>query len=144
MRLRVSGPRAQYGALPFRTFEGRLEILLATSRETRRWIIPKGWPMRWTSPHRAAAREAFEEAGIKGEIGRTPIGSYDYEKRLRDGAVVLCRVEVFPLQVAQERRRWPEYRQRERAWFLPEDAAAAVREPELAALIRGFARTALA
>ena len=78
------------------------------------------------TPHRCAAREAFEEAGSKGEIGRVPLGSYDYDTRLKDHAGGPCRVEVFPLHVAQERRRWPEHSQRERAWFQPDLAAAAV------------------
>ncbi|WP_375460162.1 NUDIX hydrolase [uncultured Enterovirga sp.] len=135
--------RIQYGALPYTFVEGQAVVLLATSRDTRRWIIPKGWPMKGKSPHQTAAREAFEEAGIKGDIGRIPVGSYEYGKRLRDGAVVLCRVEVFPLRVTEQRRRWPEYHQRETAWFSLEDAASSVQEGDLAALILGF-RTTLA
>ena len=131
----MSKPRIQYGALPFRVAEGSLEILLATSRETKRWVIPKGWPMKGKSPHRTAEREAFEEAGLKGKIQHRAIGSYRYEKRLKDGAFVECQVEVFPLKVSEQRRRWPEYAQRETRWFAPADAAASVNEPELAELI---------
>lgn len=131
--------RRQFGALPYRFVDGRILVLLATSRETRRWIIPKGWPMKGKSSHQTAAREAFEEAGVKGEIGRTPIGSYEYGKRLRDGNVVTCRVEVFPLRVKEQRRRWPEYDQRETGWFSVEDAAALVQEADLAALMWAFA-----
>jgi 8-oxo-dGTP pyrophosphatase MutT (NUDIX family) len=139
-RLEVSGtvlskPRTQYGALPFRIEDGVVQVLLATSRETRRWVIPKGWPMKGKSPHRSAAREAFEEAGVKGSVETRALGSYSYEKRLKDGATVTCRVEVFPLRVEQQRRRWPEHAQRETKWFDPAEAAAAVQEPELATLI---------
>ena len=131
----LSKPRTQYGALPFRFVEGQLEILLATSRETKRWIIPKGWPMKGRAPHRTAEREAFEEAGLVGKIQHRAIGSYFYEKKLKDGALVPCEVEVFPLSVHEQRRRWPEYNQRETRWFEPEEAAASVQEPELATLI---------
>ncbi len=131
----MSKPRIQYGALPFRIAEGGLQVLLATSRETKRWIIPKGWPMKGKSPHRTAEREAFEEAGLKGKIQHRPIGSYRYEKKMKDGAFVECEVAVFPLKVSAQRRRWPEYEQRETRWFAPADAAASVQEPELASLI---------
>ncbi|MGA0597661.1 NUDIX hydrolase [Enterovirga sp. CN4-39] len=134
-------PRVQYGALPFRTTEGSLEILLATSRETKRWIIPKGWPMKGKSPHKTAEREAFEEAGLKGKIQQRAIGSYRYEKKLKDGAFVECVVEVFPMKVSEQRRRWPEHAQRETKWLAPGEAAAAVHEPELAALIAKFEAT---
>jgi 8-oxo-dGTP pyrophosphatase MutT (NUDIX family) len=66
----------------------RTEVLLVTSRDTRRWIIPKGWPQKGKAPHRAAAREAFEEAGVVGAVGRRPVGSFAYEKRFKNGRVV--------------------------------------------------------
>src|SRR5215468_11570993 len=78
------GRRLQYGALPYRTSNGhRAQFMLVTSRETRRWIIPKGWPKRGKSPHRSAAREAFEEAGVIGAVGRRPVGSFSYAKNGR-------------------------------------------------------------
>lgn len=76
-----SARRLQYGALPYRK-SNRAEFMLVTSRETRRWIIPKGWPKKGKSPHRSAAREAFEEAGVLGAVGRQPVGSFSYKKRL--------------------------------------------------------------
>lgn len=132
--------RTQFGALPFRFGEdGQFRILLITSRETRRWVIPKGWPIKGKAPHQTAAREAFEEAGLKGEISRNPVGSYLYGKRLRDGAVVDCCVDVFAFRVLEQRRRWPEYEQRVTSWFLPEEAAGLVHEADLSALLLGFA-----
>ena len=101
--------RLQYGALPYRVSSGeRAEFMLVTSRETRRWIIPKGWPKRGKSPHRSAAREAFEEAGIVGAVGRQTVGSFSYEKRLKNGRSVECEVRVFPLQVKRQSKAWPE------------------------------------
>src|SRR4051794_32208259 len=87
----------QIGALPFRVIDGKFEILLVTSRETKRWLIPKGWPMKGKKPYKAAAQEAAEEAGVKGRIGDKPIGHYDYWKR-RVEHFDLCRVEVYPLE----------------------------------------------
>src|ERR1700740_3621067 len=101
--------RVQYGALPYRLAAGsRPQFMLVTSRETRRWIIPKGWPKKGKSPRRSAAREAFEEAGVIGAIGKRSLGSFSYEKRLSSGAVVTCEVRVFPLQVKRQNKEWPE------------------------------------
>ena len=70
----------QFAALPFQYGEdGRLRVMLLTSRETRRWVIPKGWPIHGRKPSEVAAQEAFEEAGLLGTIvGKRPIGSYHY------------------------------------------------------------------
>lgn len=94
--------------------------------------------MKKRAPHEAAAREAFEEAGLKGTVDARAIGSYQYDKKLKDGAVVLCRVDVFPMRVSKQRRRWPEYEQRETRWFDPHEAASCVEEAELASLIGGL------
>lgn len=130
--------RKQVAALPFRRGEdGRLKVLLVTSRETRRLVIPKGWPWRGQKDHKAAAGEALEEAGIVGRAGKKAIGDYTYEKRLPD-KIVSVKVTVFPLEVEQELEQWPEQGERERVWCSPTKAAAAVDEPELAELIRQF------
>ena len=94
-------------------------MLLITSRETRRWVIPKGWAEKGVAPHEQAAREAFEEAGLQGEIGVKPIGSYRYLKRLQGGQTVPCRVDVFPLTVDHRLDDWPEKGQREATWLDP-------------------------
>ena len=129
--------RAQVAALPVRTADDGLEVLLITSRETHRWVIPKGWPMRDRKDYQAAAREAFEEAGISGRIRKRPLGAYTYQKRLV-GRVEPCRVMVYVLEVAKERVRWPERDQRTRQWFKPGEAADNVDEPRLAAMIRSL------
>lgn len=128
--------RKQFGAIPVRfTPEGQLEIMLITSRQTRRWIVPKGWPMKGLEGHDTAAREAFEEAGVNGSISDRPIGSYVYAKRLKRNSTVDCEVELFPLTVEKERRRWPEMDERERHWFSPGEAARLVNEEGLARII---------
>jgi 8-oxo-dGTP pyrophosphatase MutT (NUDIX family) len=132
-------PGLQYAALPYR-FGAQLEILLVTSRETQRWVIPKGWPMKNKQPYAAAAQEALEEAGVVGKIAKTAFGAYRYVKRLRNGAPLVCTVDVYPLRVLRQRKRWPEQQQRTAHWHTVAEAAAAVDEPELQALIERFGR----
>jgi 8-oxo-dGTP pyrophosphatase MutT (NUDIX family) len=136
--VQATEPRSQLAALPWRRGKKGVEILLVSSRETKRWVIPKGWPMKGKKPHAAAAQEAKEEAGLIGKIIKEPIGHYHYVKNLRNGAAMLCRVDVFPLMVKKQRKSWPERDQRIMRWFPLEEAAGLVREPELAALMRAF------
>ena len=125
----------QIAALPFRNRRGKIAILLVTSRETKRWVIPKGWPMEGRTDYNAAKIEAFEEAGAEGRIGTISIGVFEYNKRLKNGACKLCRVAVYPLNVSGLARNWPEQNQRERRWFSAEDAAELVAEPQLKEII---------
>jgi ADP-ribose pyrophosphatase YjhB (NUDIX family) len=130
----------QSAALPWRISEaGRREVLLLTSRETGRWVIPKGWPMKGRNAAQVASTEALEEAGIEGTIvGKRPIGAFHYEKRLPDGAVI-CRVRVFLFRVERELDSWRERDQRERRWFDAQEAATMVEEGGLAEIINNFA-----
>jgi 8-oxo-dGTP pyrophosphatase MutT (NUDIX family) len=132
--------RVQYGALPYRLDdETSIKVLLVTSRETKRRIIPKGWPIKGLKPPKAAAREAYEEAGVRGRIAGRAFGHYVYEKRLEDrGTTVLCQVEVFPLLVKRQSKDWPESKQRTARWFSAAEAAALVNNDQLHNLIREF------
>ena len=130
--------KQQYAALPWRRAPD-FEILLITSRETRRWVIPKGWPMPGHSAAESAAQEAYEEAGIRGEMRAEAIGQYGYNKRLRGRTMKRFRVDVFALEVTEVLDLWPEAHQRTRQWLSPAEAAVRVNEPELAILIRTFA-----
>lgn len=132
--------KAQVAALPVRSGPAGCEVLLITSRETQRWIVPKGWPMKGRKDHESAAREALEEAGIKGKIHKHPIGAYTYQKRLVD-RVEPCRVMVYRLDVEKQRQTWPEREQRRRRWFKLEEAASRVSEPGLASMIRNVGRS---
>lgn len=134
-----SSHRQQYAALPFRrTADGSIEIMLITSRNTRRWIIPKGWPMGNRPPHKVAAQEAEEEAGIEGRATKKALGFYHYDKMLSNGTFVRCRVDVFALEVKKQRSTWPERKHRERRWLTREDAADLAGDVELTPLIRAF------
>jgi 8-oxo-dGTP pyrophosphatase MutT (NUDIX family) len=127
----------QFGVIPVRrTAKGGFEVLLITSRETRRWVVPRGNPIRGKSPAESAAQEAFEEAGIHGPVDPEAVGHYSYKKRRRFGIVVPALVHLFRMTVVEESEDWPEKAQRERRWFAAGDAAAAVHEAELAHLIR--------
>jgi 8-oxo-dGTP pyrophosphatase MutT (NUDIX family) len=91
-------PSLQVGALCWRRAKsGAIRILLATSRDTGRWVIPKGWPMRKRTEPEAAAREAYEEAGVQGEIDGRSVGLFTYEKGLGRGRKLNCVVKVFAL-----------------------------------------------
>ncbi len=124
----------QIAALPVRRINGSTEVLLVTSRETGRWIIPKGWPLKGLTGRQSAAREAREEAGVKGKVRHKAIGSFRYIKREKASERTID-VTVFLLSVSKEYKRWREAGQRQRAWFAPEAAAGYVQEPELSSLI---------
>jgi 8-oxo-dGTP pyrophosphatase MutT (NUDIX family) len=132
-------PRAQFAALPWRrNADGEVEVLLITSRETRRWVIPKGWPIKAMSSAKSAAQEAFEEAGVVGKVAKAPLGTYAYGKRLKNGRLQHVRVAVFPLLVESETSDFPERGQREMLWLPPAEAAKRVDEPELMVLLATF------
>ena len=131
--------RMQYAALPWRRTDAGIEIMLVSSRETRRWIIPKGWPMAGRDAATAAAIEALEEAGLLGVIAEKPVGVFHYTKRFTRGEE-LCRVAVFPLRVVRQRDHWLEKDERETQWFAATEAAKLVSDRELGVLIRKFAR----
>jgi 8-oxo-dGTP pyrophosphatase MutT (NUDIX family) len=133
------GKRRQVAALPWRGEGEALRLLLVSSRETRRWVIPKGWPMKDKPDFAAAAQEAYEEAGLDGVIAEQPVGDYEYLKRLKSGAARLVKVDVFPLKVTGEHATWPEKGQRTLRWMEPVEAALAVQEPQLRDLIARFA-----
>ncbi|WVT75667.1 NUDIX hydrolase (plasmid) [Sinorhizobium chiapasense] len=124
-------PRMQYAALCYRRKDNALEILLITSRDTGRWVIPKGWPMKGRRAHEVAAKEAYEEAGVKGTCQRFPFGHYFYKKRLDHGLKISCRVQLHLLEVGRMRRKFPEKGERKLAWFDYREAAKRVAEPSL-------------
>jgi 8-oxo-dGTP pyrophosphatase MutT (NUDIX family) len=129
----------QFAALPWRRLgDGDVKVLLITSRETRRWVIPKGWPMAGLSPVQAAAQEAYEEAGVVGDHSPEPIGAYRYHKRLPHGVAQPVQVLVFAVEVLVEQLAFPEHGQRDKLWTSPAEAAERVDEPELKILIGAF------
>lgn len=134
--------RVQVAALPWREADEAVEIMLITSRDTGRWVLPKGWPEESEELYEAAAREASEEAGLSGGIAHDEAGSYFYAKALASGENARCEVKVFPLHVERIASKWREKRQRKRKWVKPDEAARMVNEPDLAALIVRFSSEA--
>jgi 8-oxo-dGTP pyrophosphatase MutT (NUDIX family) len=125
----------QVAALPVRCRAPHAPaVLLITSRETRRWVIPKGWPMPGRTDAEAAACEAYEEAGLRGRIDPEPVGHYTYLKRLARRSVPVS-VDVYLMHVDDQAGNWPEAAERHRRWLAPQAAAALVQEPELSALL---------
>jgi 8-oxo-dGTP pyrophosphatase MutT (NUDIX family) len=134
------GVRMQYGALPYRwTAGGDLQILLITSRTRRRWIVPKGWPMKGRKPWETAEIEAREEAGVAGVVAKRAVGSFHYDKILdEDDRVLACEVTIFPLLVERCHKSWREKKQRETRWVSPAQAAALAADAGLRTLIAAF------
>ncbi len=122
---------SQVGALCWRMHRGRVEILLITSRDTGRWVIPKGWTMEDRTDPEAAAREAWEEAGVTGDLAETSLGSYGYDKAIKPGLLLPCTVAVYPVRVGALADKFPERKERRRKWFAAAKAARKVAEPEL-------------
>ena len=128
----------QHAVLPYVIIDGEVRVMLMTSRETRRWVIPKGWPEKDLTPHDQAAVEAYEEAGVKGEVQSQPIGEYHYVKGLKADREKICRVDVYPMLVKTQLLDWPEKGQRDQTWVRPSKAARMVHEQELSWILRSF------
>lgn len=132
----------QYAALCIRgAAPDHIEVLMITSRDSGRWVIPKGWPMKKQKPHRVAALEAWEEAGVVGKVKKRPLGYYTYIKVLRNGDLVRTIAQVHLLHVSEISSDYPESGQRRRVWARPDEAAEMVEEPELKSLIRSVRST---
>ncbi len=127
----------QSAVLPYRWRKGKLEILLVTSLDTGRWVIPKGNIAAGLTARGSAIKEAFEEAGITGKTAEESIGAFNYAKTELKGGWV-CRVDVFPMRVKEEVCKWPEKGQRHREWKPLGAAAAVVDEDELRRLMLKF------
>lgn len=120
------------------------EMLLITSRDTGRWVIPKGWPMEGKLCHEAAEREAYEEAGVKGKAGAERVGFYIYDKAMDHGLKVECMVQVYPLVVLEMLKNFPEKGSRKMEWVSFEEGASRVAEPMLKDIILRFEKQLLA
>jgi len=132
---RKEKPGRQFAALPMKEEGDETLVLLVTSRDTGRWVLPKGWAEKRLSGGQLAAKEAFEEAGIEGEVIGGSVGSYTYAKGLPGGKFRECLVEVFPMRVSRLLDKWPEAKQRRREWFTFGQAALLVEEAELVKML---------
>jgi len=128
----------QFATLPYRTIDGRLQVLLVTTLGNGRWMVPKGWPIKAHHPF-TAAREGFEEAGVHGACDRAPFGRFQYTKRIKRRRLPMEAV-VFPMRVKGQLASWPEQGLRQVRWFSINDAVTVVREPSLKSLLAAFGR----
>ena len=121
----------QSAVIPFRLDNNRFKILLITSINSRKWIIPKGVIEDHLSPQESARKEAFEEAGVTGEVLDILIGEYRYNKW---GGT--CNVRVYPLYVTNYYDDWPEAGQRKRQWVSINKAVELVEKEEIKQLFK--------
>ena len=140
LKLRVGGKtdvRTQFAALCYRWHKGELQVCIVTSRRSRRWILPKGWPMHKQTPADAAATEAWEEAGVKGQAHDVCLGAYAGEKKLARGLAPVV-VMVYPVAVTRVHDKWPERKERKRKWLSPKKASKRLTEPALRRIVAQF------
>lgn len=139
---RKSEVRTQFAALCYRVKKGKVQVLLVTSRRSRRWIVPKGWPMDGKTPEASALQEAWEEAGVNGKVAGPCVGIYSYAKDIGEEDDLACLAMVYPIAVKSLSKKFPEVGQRKRRWVSRKKAARLVQEPDLGRLIVGFDPTA--
>ncbi len=131
--------RVQVAALCYKETPTGKRVLLITSRDTGRWIVPKGWPIDGLNGSEAALQEAWEEAGVsKADIESDPVGQFEYDKGLGEGMTVPVKTQVYLTQVRDLSEEYPEVDERRRAWFKPSEAAEKVDEPELKAILQAI------
>lgn len=130
--------RSQFAAMCYRIQNGKVQILMITSRGSGRWIIPKGWPMDGKTPAQTAAQEAWEEAGVIGRPINLCLGLFSYRKCMDDRDDIPCVAIVYPVKVKKLAKDYPEAGQRKRRWVSRKKAAQMVAEPELARILKDF------
>lgn len=133
------GRGRQFAALPFAEVDGETKVLLITSGETDRWVLPKGWSREGLSGAEVVVKEAFEQGGIRGKVVVQQAGSYRYDRRLSDGMAIDCNVRILLLRVTELLKDWPGRGRCDRRWFTLGQAAAEVEEGELATLLQRLA-----
>ncbi|MEX2617924.1 MAG: NUDIX hydrolase [Alphaproteobacteria bacterium] len=132
-------PVPQSAVIAYRRRWFRLRILLVTSMNTQRWVLPKGHIGNGLTPRESAAQEAYEEAGVEGIVAPESIGAYHYIKAEGKGGGGR-RVDVYPMAVSRVLAHWPEMDQRRRKWMSLAESIDAVEEPELKQLLEKFGR----
>jgi 8-oxo-dGTP pyrophosphatase MutT (NUDIX family) len=119
----ASSPADVAAAVCYRLRRGRPQFLLVRTSGGRKWTFPKGHVKRRRGERawEAAAREAREEAGVTGTIGRRSLAYYEYPSRTdRPGVYTDAPVAAFLMEVtAQDASFEPG---RAPAWLSPDAA----------------------
>ena len=135
--------RTQFAALCYRVKNEEVQILMVTSRNRGRWILPKGWPENRLTPANCALKEAYEEGGVQGKPSEQCIGVYNYSKIHGPTKGLPKVVLVFPVEVTKLKKSYPEMHQRNRKWFSLKKAARKVDEKQLSKILKSFDPTDL-
>lgn len=106
-------------------------VCLVTTSSGRRWTLPKGMIEPDQTEAEAAVREAWEEAGVAGEVLREPLGSYRTTKWGQE-----CVVVVYGIAVGETADRWPEANRRQRRFVSPKRAAARLDIPAVQQILQ--------
>ncbi|MFH7026174.1 MAG: NUDIX hydrolase [Heteroscytonema crispum UTEX LB 1556] len=132
MSRKASKVLTQSGVIPYRVENGKIEVLLITSRSRQEWVIPKGGIVNGMSPPDSAAKEAWEEAGVIGEVDVNQLGTYMYGKRGN-----IYQVQMFLLRVEKVLEDWQEASQRQRQWLDVNKAIERIEKPSLKQILEG-------
>ncbi|XP_043943587.1 diphosphoinositol polyphosphate phosphohydrolase 2 isoform X2 [Protopterus annectens] len=110
------GFKKRAACLCFRNEREDEVLLVSSSRYPDQWIVPGGGLEPEEEPGGAAAREVFEEAGVKGKLGRL-LGVFENQARKH-------RTYVYVLTVTEVLEHWEDSVNigRKREWFKIEDA----------------------
>lgn len=129
----------QVALLCYRIKGTEREYLLVTSRDTGRWVLPKGWIKKGKSAERSALEEGWEEAGIVPKKTKPElVGSYLYDKKFDKGLATPVEVSVYQIELSKLENKFPEASERKRRWMTRDEAAAAVNEPTLTKLLQSL------
>lgn len=130
--------RLQIAALCYRVIDGVCEVLLVRTRDTGRWILPKGWPEPDRPAFETAVIEAYEEAGVRGLPDKRAYASFRSYKGLANGLRIRTRVLVFKIESTDVLQRFPEKGQRQVSWIPISEAIERADEPGVKKVLRRF------
>jgi phosphohistidine phosphatase len=125
---------SQSSVIPYRLRKGKPEILVIASSKGNHLVVPKGIKDPGLTLREAAVKEAWEEAGIEGEVAPDILGEYHFKKW---GAA--CAVKVYPMKVTRiiPEDEWEE-RHRGRTWMSPGKAAKRLKRKQLRPLVKSL------
>ncbi|CAO2829832.1 unnamed protein product [Amaranthus hypochondriacus] len=129
-QLYIDNRRLVSGCIPYRlkeeckdcnrSLENCIQVLMITSPKRHDLVFPKGGWENDETVHEAARREAYEEAGVIGELDPTELGVWEFRSKSRQAISSLeggCRGYMYALKVTEELDTWPEQENHDRKWL---------------------------